>query len=71
MAFFTAKNVELPGFYRLKTHPTIMKIPRDQQLGHIRLIITPYAYHDNWSVLGQQYLSIPGLECRGRTKKIM
>ena len=48
-----------------------MKIPHNQQLGHTWLIIIPYVHHDNWSVLGKQYLSIPGLECSGRTKKIM
>ena len=37
-------------------------MPHNQQLVHTLLIIAPYAYHDNWSVLGQQYLSIPGLE---------
>ena len=39
-----------------------MRIPHNQQLGHTLLIITPMAYHDNWSVLDQQQL--PGLECR-------
>ena len=44
-----------------------MKIPHNQQLCHTWLIIVPQAYHDNWSVLGQQELSIPGLECSGQT----
>ena len=48
-----------------------MRIPDNQQLGHTWLIFIPYAHHDNWSVLGQQWLSIPGLECSGRTKKTM
>ena len=43
-----------------------MRIPHNQQL-----IIVSYAYHDNWFVLDQQKLYIPGLECRGRTKQIM
>ena len=46
-------------------------IPHNSQLGHTWLIIAPYAYHDNWSELYQQLLSIPGLECSGRTKQIM
>ena len=48
-----------------------MKIPHNQQLGRARLIILPCAYHDTWSVLDEQELSIPGLECSGQTKKIM
>ena len=43
-----------------------MRIPHNQQLGNTWLIIAPYAYLDNWSVLDQQQLSIPGLECSGR-----
>ena len=31
-----------------------MSIPHNQQFGHTWLIIAPYAYHDNYSVLGQQ-----------------
>ena len=41
-----------------------MRIPCNEQLGHTWLIIAPSAYHNNWAVLGQQQLSIPGLECR-------
>ena len=48
-----------------------MKSPHNQQFGRAWLIIAPYAYHDNWSVLDQQKLSIPGLVCSGRTKQIM
>ena len=70
-ALTTAKNVKLRGFIRLKTHPIIMRAPHNQQLGNTCLIIAPYAYHDNWSLLDQHYLSIPGLECCGRTKKII
>ena len=48
-----------------------MKIPHNQQFGRAWLIIVPYAYRDNLSVLYEQWLSIPSLECGGRTKKIM
>ena len=48
-----------------------MRIPHNVQVGHVWLIIAPQASHDNWSVLDQQWLSIPGFECSGRTKKIM
>ena len=40
-AISTAKNVELRGFNWLKTHPTTMRIPHNQQLGHTWLIIAP------------------------------
>ena len=42
-----------------------MGIPDNQQLGHNWLIIAQNAYHDNWSLLGEQKLSNPGLECSG------
>ena len=32
-------------FHRLKTYPTIMRIPHNQQLGHTWLIIIPYGWH--------------------------
>ena len=51
--FSTAKNGS-EGFNWLKTHPNIMGIPHNQQLGHSWLIITSQAYHDNWSVLDDQ-----------------
>ena len=39
-----------------------MRIPHNQQFGRAWLmILVPYAYHDNWSVLDEQYLFIPGL----------
>ena len=48
-----------------------MRIPHNQQLGRTSLILLPMVHHDNWSVLGQQKLSIPGTKCGGRTKKKM
>ena len=40
-AFFTAKNGELRGFKWLKTQPTMIRIPHNQQIGHTWLIIVP------------------------------
>ena len=38
----------------LKIHPTWMRIPDNQQLGHTWLIIILEAYHDKWSVLDRR-----------------
>ena len=46
-----------------------MMIPHNQQLGHTWLIEEPNP--TMILVLDQQKLSIPGLECSGRTKQIM
>ena len=55
--FLAVEKSEVEGsedFNWLKTVPTIMRTPHNQQLSHTRLIIAPYAYHDDSSVLDQQ-----------------